>query len=612
MKHARARRWKVTGVGLALSLVALGSIARSQTQPDAPPITFDVLKTRFLSTESATGTLVVRNTTSERLSYDPFGTTIVLRGDDGTTVEHPLINHITILGGPAPIDPGATHTYPVVLPRCTVIEDPCDVRVTLKVALRTAKRSFQVRTQERSYTFVADPEESFVESGSRAAPIVIARAEIEATLPQDLLEITFHYPTRSEGDQIGAILSGRHLSDFSGVSLTSDGFDRTSSFSDSDSDAAIDAALLEIQTKLGSHVTVGPRRYVVSGSTLTGVQDRANDAVRRAAAEVAPFIDAGGIDDYVLLAQSQADIATPRGIRRFALSGSYIVLDLATATSAIASPTRGGVLDVRIASTAAIAMRHAATFPACCSPEFRQAEYVGQTGKNALAIPLRLTATDRTEVYAVGESSRQQAARLGLDAPSVALARAAELSRDLASDLHVAPGQMTLVATYPDVDDGEEKTVVPVGVALAPAGDVDEAWKSIVPSPSPTPKRDELQRPVPIAVFSPTATPIPPSAAGSLERPLQTYTVPIVVRQPETQRSWFADVPVRHIEGGADCATDVRRAQRASLTKALSDAVADAHGTGTLLRHLVLVVSYPATIDGVVAHSPVELVFRIR
>jgi hypothetical protein len=71
-------------------------------------------------------------------------------------------------------------------------------------------------------------------------------------------------------------------------------------------------------------------------------------------------------------------------------------------------------------------------------------------------------------------------------------------------------------------------------------------------------------------------------------------------------------VPARHIEGGADCATDVRRAQRASLTKALSDAVADAHGTGTLLRHLVLVVSYPATIDGVVAHSPVELVFRIR
>jgi len=56
----------------------------------------------------------------------------------------------------------------------------------------------------------------------------------------------------------------------------------------------------------------------------------------------------------------------------------------------------------------------------------------------------------------------------------------------------------------------------------------------------------------------------------------------------------------------------------------LSDAVADARSTAKVLRHLVLVVSYPATVDGdapcvapsrldpVVVHAPVELVFRIR
>jgi hypothetical protein len=83
-------------------------------------------------------------------------------------------------------------------------------------------------------------------------------------------------------------------------------------------------------------------------------------------------------------------------------------------------------------------------------------------------------------------------------------------------------------------------------------------------------------------------------------------------------------VPERDIAGGADCATDVRRAQRASLAKALTDGVADAHSTAKVLRHLVLVVAYPATIDGeapclapsrlnpVVVHSPVEVVFRIR
>ena len=235
-----------------------------------------------------------------------------------------------------------------------------------------------------------------------------------------------------------------------------------------------------------------------------------------------------------------------------------------------------------------------------------------------------MTATDRTEIYAVAESSRQQSARLGLDAPSVALARAAELSRDIASDLHVATGRMTLVATYPDIDDGEAKTAVPVGVAFAPTGDVDRAWQSIVPSPTPTPDRDELGRLRPVAFATPTATPIPPPPPGPFEGPPPRYAVPIVVREPNTQRFWLADVPVRDVAGGADCATDVRRAEHASLAKALSDAVADAHRTGTTLRHLVLVISYPATIDGdapclapsrlnpVVVHAPVQVVFRIR
>jgi hypothetical protein len=624
VKFARGLRWNVTGVALALALVALGPMARSQTQPDAPRIAFDVLKPRFLSTESAAGSLVVHNVSAERIRYDPFSTSIVLRGDDGTRVERPLITGIRTIGSTAPIEPGATDTFPVMLPKCTVIEDPCDVHVTLNATFDSEKRSFQIRSPERSYTFVADPREAFEEGGSRIAPIVIARAEIEATLPQNVLEVTLHYRAVSDADEIAGIFAARHLSVGSGTSATPDGFDDVRSFNDSDSDSSIDAALTEIEAKLDSRVTIGPRSYVISGSDLSSAQDKATDAVRRAAEGVAAFLDAGSIEDFNLHVLSQAKIATPRGVRLFVLSGPYMLFGLAAATDAVASPTRGGVVDVHVASVAAIAFRDAGTFPACCSTEFRGAEYVGQAGNGALMIPLRLTATDRTEIYAVAESSRQQAARRGLDASSVAFARAAELSQDIASDLGVVAGQMTLVAMYPDVDDGEEKTVVPVGVALAPAGDVDGAWKSIVPSPSPRPKRDELGRPVPIAVSSPTATPVRVLATGPAEGPLPLYAVPIVVRQAETQRSWYADVPVRDIAGGADCATDVRRARRASLSKALNDAVADAHGSGTVLRHLVLVVSYPATIDGdvpclapsrlnpVVAHSPVELVFRIR
>lgn len=627
MTFARGLRWTAFVAALVgVVLVALDMTAWSQTAPsDAPIIGLDVLKPRFLSTEQASGSLVVRNTTPERLRYNPFDTSIVVRADDGKTTELPSITTIRTIGmSPEPIEPGATRTFPVMLPKCGVIEDPCDVHVTLNVALATDKRSFQVRTPERSYTFVADPQESFEESGSRSAPIVIARAEIEAALPQNIVDITFHYREASDGDEIARILTARHLGIGSSTSATADGFDDVRSFNDSDSDTAIDAALAEIEAKLGSRVTVGPRRYIVSGSDLSSVQEKAVDAVRRAAAGVAPFLDAGGIDDSNIQVLSQAEIAAPQGIRRFVVSGPFMLFDLAGATDACTSQMRGSACNVKLASFAAIALRHAATFPLCCSAGFRGAEYVGQAGKGDLALPLRLTATDRTEIYVVAESWRQQSARLGLDAPSVALARAAELSRDLASDLHVDAGQLTLVATYPDVDDGDDKTVVPVGVAFAPSGDVDGSWKSIVPSPSPTPARDELGRLRPVAFATPTATPIPPPPPGPLERPLPTYTVPIVVRQQETQRSWYADVPERDIAGGADCATDVRRAQRASLAKALTDAVADARSTAKVLRHLVLVVAYPATIDGdapclapsrlnpVVVHSPVEVVFRIR
>ncbi len=625
MKHGRALRWTVCGIALAASFAALGPMARSQpqAQTDASPIAFDLPKTRFLSTESAEGSLVVHNTTSGRLEWDPFRTTIVLRADDGTTVERPLFTSVRSIGGPPRVEPGATRTYSIALPRCTVIEDPCDVHLTLKVTLATSSRSYEVRTPERSYTFVADPNEWFVESGSRETPVAIARAEIDASVRRDVVEITFHYRSASDGDTIANILAARHLSFGSNTSTTSKGFDNSRLFGDGDADSSIDAAVAEIEAKLGSDVTVGPHRYAIGASALSWAGDKADNAVRHAAASLAPFLDAGGIDDSILLAESQAQFETSSGTRRFVLGGSYVMPDFATTTDADANTTRGATLDVHLTTVAAIALRDAATFPVCCSPEFRAAEYVGQAGTGDLALPLRLTATDRTEIYAVAESSRQQSARLGLDAPSVALARAAELSRDLESDLHVTAGKMTLVATYPDVEDGDEKTAVPVGVAFAPAGNVDRAWQSIVPSPTPTPGRDELGRLRPVAFATPTATPIPPPPPGPFEGPPPRYAVPIVVREPKTQRSWLADVPVRDVAGGADCATDVRRAVRESLAKALSDAVADARRTGTTLRHLVLVVSYPATIDGdapclapsrlnpVIVHAPVQVVFRM-
>jgi hypothetical protein len=98
MKREHALRWMVCGVAVAAALTAVGPMALSQSRAEtnAPPIAFDLPKTRFLSTESAEGSLVVHNTTSERLRYDPFGTTIVPREDDGTTVDQRLITSIIL------------------------------------------------------------------------------------------------------------------------------------------------------------------------------------------------------------------------------------------------------------------------------------------------------------------------------------------------------------------------------------------------------------------------------------------------------------------------------------------------------------------------------------
>ena len=123
-----------------------------------------------------------------------------------------------------------------------------------------------------------------------------------------------------------------------------------------------------------------------------------------------------------------------------------------------------------------------------------------------------------------------------------------------------------------------------------PSGDIDAGWRSFAQAPTPSSTRVDRVLPVRNALPMPSAPPtLPPFLGGSS---LATFAVPIVVPVASTQHTWHADVPVR-AAGGVDCATLVIRAQRASLAKALTDAVAEARQTQTILRHVVLVVAYP-------------------
>ena len=115
---------------------------------------------------------------------------------------------ITSIFSPPPttwISRGSTASFVLVLPACSVVSDPCEEHVAAKLSLHTKDgHGLELETPERSYTFVADPNASFAENGDRGSrPIVIARGEIERTIPPKRNRPYLSFPKRRCDDGLG-------------------------------------------------------------------------------------------------------------------------------------------------------------------------------------------------------------------------------------------------------------------------------------------------------------------------------------------------------------------------------------------------------------------------
>jgi hypothetical protein len=116
-------------------------------------------------------------------------------------------------------------------------------------------------------------------------------------------------------------------------------------------------------------------------------------------------------------------------------------------------------------------------------------------------------ADDRTQVYAIGFAEDAAAASRGADAQAASIDIAMRRCRELAADLGLRAGPLTLAVVYPRLGQGPGQITV-TGVAMATTGMM--PLSALRPTPPPTttqvvqrPPTPETARPVPMTVYSP-------------------------------------------------------------------------------------------------------------
>ncbi len=166
---------------LVVAAAALNSPAVPDDIGAGPRVTFLPDRPRFLSTESATGTLTIKNTTSSEIGYSPIGVTFLIRQPDGSQSEDHWIKSISHPLGTWWIGPGSTQSFGVGLPGCDVRFDPCTQRVAIKVDLESKTQQLApITTAEFAYVFVPDPNATFSVDGLRGnSPLFITQTQTQ-------------------------------------------------------------------------------------------------------------------------------------------------------------------------------------------------------------------------------------------------------------------------------------------------------------------------------------------------------------------------------------------------------------------------------------------------
>ena len=177
MKSPMSRVMSIHLVLVVAAVVALNVPATPDNVANSPLVTFRPDRSQYLSTESASGTLKIQNTTSQQIGYSPVGAAFLIRQPDGGQREDVWIRSISHPIWPTWIEPGQSLTLHIGLPGCEVISDPCTERVAIKLVLDTKTHQLPpTTTSEFTYAFVPDPNATFHIDGLRDnRPLVIAQ-----------------------------------------------------------------------------------------------------------------------------------------------------------------------------------------------------------------------------------------------------------------------------------------------------------------------------------------------------------------------------------------------------------------------------------------------------
>ncbi|HEV2037711.1 MAG TPA: hypothetical protein VGQ96_03805 [Candidatus Eremiobacteraceae bacterium] len=603
-------------VALVLIVVAVASNAPATSDDIAtnPRVRFHPDQSRYLSTESASGTLEIENLTGSDIGYNPITVSFLIRDADGRQHEQRWIATITRIIPDTWIEPGESHTFRVGLPNCDVLSDPCTERVAVKFTLWTkTKQLFPMTTPEFSYTFVPDPTATFRIDGLRDnRPLFISQGEARETVASSAKGTSETFAT--DQDVFDPVFG--HAGD----------------------------QAKDIAAQLAAFLGTDPLGYA------NGLRGEGQ------LLQFSPH-DAGDLSDTEWL--TYGDLLFNDAVRQRLKSAARPLDAVARSTQAFVGAT-------------AIVPK-----PQTFGSAPQASEYFYQNMRGFEWMPLSASiAADRPEVYVVVRLRRESCLRSGYDCRAVGLELATHRVRALAQSLGVGVRFISLVAAYKDATWSTYDTVVPLGLAMTMTNEPSAMWHTL-PTPLPTARSPMgfLMTPVPHPTAMPAMnlhTPPPdivpidvpdpgsmleargdvqrtvtadelrldvridaadpnysglstdlPGHAGMVAKLLAEPSVVDVASQADRPDSFplgyemlvttydrvrierlltlirtsyrRMNVVMRYQASTAlnNCGDDILRAQALSSQAAMQRAVNDAHGSGRLLRRLVLAAAYP-------------------
>ncbi len=529
----------------ALTAVILGMLAPPGAVPQrlqAARATLRFDKTTILSTEEAVaGSLIVENPGPETLAIDLSTARFTVVHDDGREEEqNMLVSSGRTMDLHPEVKPGASSFLRIATPRCGSAATSCTERVGASVEVSLGNGSVVLRAPEVTITFirdlnatyegpgVGDNRPAFITQGDATEQLQAYRMELVFTLP-------FEPPPGAADDRIVAAVLGAHglQDDGSGSASTRrTGWEIAVPLSGEPSLPAARAALADIERRMPGRASGGSIRYIPGGNGDVGaaLASRAEMAASDEARHLSQLIGSGDV-------------------RRTYLGGSVGIVE-ARVSRPGSDPTLVGVPDTSTIYMAAAVDRPstvevgARVFYAYVGaregrlppetflgPVARLEQPVLSASEIAWQRVVATTESDRPEIFAVGQTTAERAEGLGYRPEALATLLAARRVRLLATSLSVAPGPPTLLVNYPR-EASHEKAIVASGVAVAPEGDLDRAWRRMAAAAIPQPNS--------ATAMSAEPTPSAPPAFGSAHA---GDVPPISFPEEATQISVRSDLP---------------------------------------------------------------------